>query len=160
MKSIDLYFSLTFIFIQLSETTNSFVKIHLLLEIKNFASFLIARFYWKRGCIKMRKHAETFHTNKSCKLAIVVFIPTLPFSKHTFAIHSSNVFWTKMRTSTLVFITLSSIWHGLNGNVLRPWRPVFWTSPFSKGFFSLRSRVRVRVLVRVLDNAFPAKTLI
>ena len=29
----------------------------------------------------MRKHAETFHTNKGCKLAIVIFIPTLPFFK-------------------------------------------------------------------------------
>ena len=58
----------------------------------------------------MRKHAETFHTYKSCKLAIVIFIPTLPFSKHTFAIHSSNVIWTKMSSSTLlVFITLSPI---------------------------------------------------
>lgn len=26
----------------------------------------------------MREHAETFHANKGCKLAIVVFIPTSP----------------------------------------------------------------------------------
>ena len=32
------------------------------------------RFYLKRGCIKMRKQAETFHANKGCKLAIVFFI--------------------------------------------------------------------------------------
>ena len=29
----------------------------------------------------MREHAETFHANKSYKLAIVVFILTSPFSK-------------------------------------------------------------------------------
>ena len=51
---------LTFIFIELS-----------LLEIKNVASFIKTCFYLKRGCMKMRKHAETFHTNKGCKLAIV-----------------------------------------------------------------------------------------
>ena len=31
----------------------------------------------------MRKHAETFHANKDCKLAIVFFIPILLFSKNT-----------------------------------------------------------------------------
>ena len=53
---------LTFIFIELS-----------VLEIKNVASFIKTRFYLKRGCMKMRKHAETFHANKGYKLAIVFF---------------------------------------------------------------------------------------
>ena len=39
----------------------------------------------------MRKHAEAFHTNKGYKLAIVVFIPTLLFSKYKFVVHFSNV---------------------------------------------------------------------
>ena len=61
----NLYFNWTF------RNTNSFVKIRLVLEIKNVASFIKARFYLKRGCIKMRKHAETFHANKGCHLATV-----------------------------------------------------------------------------------------
>ena len=60
----NLYFNRTF------RNTNSFVKIRLVLEIRNVASFIKARFYLKRGCIKMRKHAETFHANKGCHLAI------------------------------------------------------------------------------------------
>ena len=47
----------TFIFIELSETFNSFVKIRLVLEIKSTASFIKTHLYSKRGCIKMRKHA-------------------------------------------------------------------------------------------------------
>ena len=39
----------------------------------------------------MHKHAKAFHTNKGYKLAIVVFIPTLLFSKYKFVVHFSNV---------------------------------------------------------------------
>ena len=54
---------LTFIFIELSETANSFMKIPLVLEIKIVVSFIKTRFYWKWGCIKMHKHAEAFHAS-------------------------------------------------------------------------------------------------
>ena len=71
----NLYF-----YIEFSEAPNSFVKIRLVLEIIIVAIFIKTRFYWKQGCIKMRKHAESFHVNKGYKLAIVFFIPALPFS--------------------------------------------------------------------------------
>ena len=45
----------------------------------------------------MHKHVETFHANKGYKLAIAVFIPTLPFSKKKFVVHFSNVICTKTR---------------------------------------------------------------
>ena len=72
---------LTFIFIKLSETLNSFTKIRLVLEMKDVASLTKTRFYSKRGCIQMRKHAETFHANKGCKLAILFLKTISPFSK-------------------------------------------------------------------------------
>ena len=71
----------TFIVIELSETPNSFMKTSLLLEIKKVASFIKTRFYWKRSCIKMHKHSETFDVNKGYKLSLVAFIPTSPFLK-------------------------------------------------------------------------------
>ena len=67
--------------IELSEKLNSFVKMRLVLEIKNIVSFIKTRFYLKGGCTKMRKHAEMFHANKGCKMAIVFFIPVSRFSK-------------------------------------------------------------------------------
>ena len=50
------------------------MKIRLVHEIENAASFIKTGFYWKRDCIKMHKHAETFHANKGCKLEIVFFV--------------------------------------------------------------------------------------
>ena len=38
-------FDINFIFIELSEISNSFVKIRLVLEIKNFVTFIKTRFY-------------------------------------------------------------------------------------------------------------------
>ena len=40
-------------FIELLETSNSFVKIHIVLEIKNVNRFIKTRFDWKQGCTKM-----------------------------------------------------------------------------------------------------------
>ena len=51
----------------------------LVLEIKNITRFIKTRFHCKRGCINMRKHAETSHANKGYKLAIAVFIPICRF---------------------------------------------------------------------------------
>ena len=34
----------------------------------------------------MREHAETFHANKGCKMAIDFFIPISPFSKKNFRV--------------------------------------------------------------------------
>ena len=79
MKSVRC--DLIFIFIELSEIPNSFLKIDLLPEMKNLVIFIKTRFYWKRVCTEMRKHAEVFHAKKGYKLAIVVFTPTSLFSK-------------------------------------------------------------------------------
>ena len=120
MESIQC--DLPFAFINLSETAHSFANIHAALKIKNNDSFIKTRFYWKRGCIIMRKHAKTFHTNKGYKLAIAVFI--LTFSKQNFVVHFSNVICTKTRPCTrLLFVSklissaLSFIWYETNGNV-------------------------------------------
>ena len=103
---------LAFILIELSEKLNSFVKMRLVLEIKNIVSFIKTRFYLKGGCTKMRKHAETFHANKGCKMAIVCFIPVLPFSKRKFRVQFSNVICTKPRSCTLLhFIFHTFILH-------------------------------------------------
>ena len=48
------------IFIELSETVSTFVKIRLLFEIKSIASFIKTGFYWKWGYIKINKQMETF----------------------------------------------------------------------------------------------------
>ena len=100
----NVQWSLTFIFIELSETANTFVKIRLLLEIKNVACFVKPCFYRKQGCIKMGKHAETIHTNKVYKLAIVVFIPTSPFSKYKFVVHFQTLFGRKLGLADLYFL--------------------------------------------------------
>ena len=103
---------LTFILIELSEKLNSFLKIHLVLEIKNVASFITTRFYLKGGCTKMREHAETFHANKGCKMAIAFFIPISPFSKKKFRVQFSNVICTKTWPCTqLHFISYTFILH-------------------------------------------------
>ena len=78
---------LIFNFIEISETLNNFVKMYLVLEIRNVASFIKTRFYWKRDCIKMRNQAETFYPSTGCKLTIVDFIPTSAFSKQEFWVH-------------------------------------------------------------------------
>ena len=83
---------LTFIFIKLSEKRSSFVKIRLVLETKNVASFIKTRFYLKRDCTKMREHAETFHANMGCKMAIFIFIPVSPFSKKKLKVQFSTLF--------------------------------------------------------------------
>ena len=94
-------------------------------------------FYWKRGCIKMRKHMETFHANKGYKLAIVIFVITSLFSKQTFVVQISKVICTKTRACTplccickWITSTLSFIWHEKIGNIFSPWGPVFPTGPF------------------------------
>ena len=59
----------------------SYPRIKNILKTKNVASFIKTRFHSKRGCIKMCTYVEKFHTNRGCKLAIAVFIPSSPFSK-------------------------------------------------------------------------------
>ena len=86
---------LTFILIELSEKLYSFLKIRLVLEIKNVASFITTRFYLKGGCTKMREHAETLHANTDCKMAIAFFIPISPFSKKKLRVQFSNIICTK-----------------------------------------------------------------
>ena len=81
--------------IELSEKLNSFVKMRLVLEIKNIVSFIKTRFYLKGGCTKMRKHAETLHANTDCKMEIAFFIPISPFSKKKLRVQFSNIICTK-----------------------------------------------------------------
>ena len=128
-----------------------FLRMRLVREIKNVASFIKTRFYWRRCCIKMRKYAETFHVNKCYKLAIVVFIPTPPFSKQKFLVHFSNVICAKMSPCTpLCFIwkwissTLFLIWHEINDNVFSPWGPVF------RDF--VRKKKKNLDVLRIFDN--------
>ena len=118
--------NITFIFIELSETSENFLKICLIFEIKNVTSFIKTHFYWMQGCTKMHKHAEMFHTNNGYKLAIVVFIATSLFSKWKFVVHFPTLFCTKMRSCRpllsiwkLITSTLSFIWHERNSNVFR-----------------------------------------
>ena len=99
---------LAFILIELSEKLNSFVKMRLVLEIKNIVSFIKTRFYLKGGCTKMRKHAETFHANKGYKMAIVFFIPVSLFSKNKFRVQFSNVICTKTWPCTLLHFTFQT----------------------------------------------------
>ena len=47
--------NISFILNILSETVNVFAYIYLVLEIKNVASFIKTRFYWKQGCLTMWK---------------------------------------------------------------------------------------------------------
>ena len=93
MKSVQ--YNWTFVFIELSKSAYSFVKIRLVLEIGNVIGFIKTRFFKKRDCIKMCKHTETFH--KGNKLVTAVFISTLPFSKWKFAVHFLNVICTKTK---------------------------------------------------------------
>ena len=56
----NVQYHLIFIFIELADTNNSFLKMYLALEIKNVASFNQTRFYEKQDSIKMYKYAECF----------------------------------------------------------------------------------------------------
>ena len=79
MKSVSC--NLAFIFIELSGTANSFLKICLVLEIKNNASFIKRRFYLKRGCIKMCKYAKTFDIRKGLQTGNFCFYTNLAVLK-------------------------------------------------------------------------------
>ena len=48
----------------------------------------------------MCKRAGKFNASKGCKLAIVVIVPTSPFSKQKFVVNFSNVICTKTRPCT------------------------------------------------------------
>ena len=156
MSDVDL----TFIFIEI--LLKQFCYNKSCTEMKNVASFIKARFYWQRDCIKMRKHAATFQANKGYKLAIVIFIPALSFSKWKFVVHLSNVICMETRSYTsLLFIlkwitsALSFIWLEPNGKVFTksfsPVGPVFLISPFLGVPFFLRSRFGVHT--RFLGDA-------
>ena len=70
---------IAFIFIEIPETANSILKIPLIFEIKNVARCIKTLFYWKQVCMKVRKHAETYHANKSYPLPIVYLYQFLCF---------------------------------------------------------------------------------
>ena len=109
------------------------VKTHLVLKIKNAASFVKISFYGTRGCIKMRKDLETFHANKGYQLAIAVFITILSFSKKKLVVHFSNVICAKTRPCRLLLLiwkwinsTLSFIWLEISENIFSPWVSFSW----------------------------------
>ena len=95
--------NLTFIIIELSETSNGFVKIRLVLEIKNVASFIKTHFYLKQGYIKIQLILRSFAV--FLKLTFGIFVPTSLFSKQKFKVYFSNVTSTKTRPcASLLFI--------------------------------------------------------
>ena len=99
-----------------------------------FASFIKARFYLKRGCMKMRKHTETFHAIKECKLAIVFFIAISLFSKQKLRRQFSNVICTKTRLAHLYFLHENeSIQHCLSYYLRRMTTFLALEISFSKG---------------------------
>ena len=120
--------------------------------MKNVGSFIETCFHWKRGCIKMRKHAERFNATKGYKLAFVVVILTSLFSKEKFVV--GHFICTKTRPFPPLFFirkwiisALSFIWLEINDHGFSLIGPVFTT-----GLFFLRSSVRFRILF--LDNAY------
>ena len=119
MKNVQCH--LTFIFIELSETSASFVKIRLVFVIKNVASFMQTLFYWKRDSTRMYKHLEAFHTNMAYKLALVVLLLQLLKKK----IPKTPTFYIKMEHFEIVFHLM---WY--KRQVSRPWGPVFPTGQF------------------------------
>ena len=143
LKSVQC--DITFTFIELSETPNSFVKLPVVLEIRNGASFTKTYLSWKRDFTKTRKNTKKLHASRNYKLVIVVFMPTSPFSnkEKKFGVHFSNVICTKTRPWTLLLfiwklitLTLFFVQHEVNDNVLSPWCPTM--RPFFLGirFFS------------------------
>ena len=109
----------------------------------------------------MRKHAETFHANKDCKLIIVYSISISPFSKEKFRVQLSNVICTKTGPSIpllpLLLYENQSIRHCLSYDLKRMAMvlvlevQVFQGVRFVEDPFFLSSRARVRV--RFLDGA-------
>ena len=87
------------LFIELSETATSFVKIRLVFVIKNVASFMQTLFYWKRDSARMYKYLEAFHTNMAYKLALVVLLLQLLKKK----IPKTPTFYIKMEHFEIVF---------------------------------------------------------
>ena len=121
----------------------------LLLEIKKRCKFHKTRFYWKRGYWKMRLNAEKFHINKSYKLAIVVFIPTLSFWKYKFIVHFPKLFGRKQGLLYPYFfiwkwitLTLSFMWHETNDVEVQ----FFGHFCFLGSPFYLRPKVRIQFL--------------
>ena len=106
---------LTFIFIE-----------RLVLEIKNVASFIKTRFCLKRSCIKLRKHAETFHSNKGCNLAIVFLFQFRRFQNRNLGFNFQTLFARKRGLAHPYFLYENeSLRHCLmilekNGNVFSP----------------------------------------
>lgn len=109
------------LFIELSETATSFVKIRLVFVIKNVASFMQTLFYWKRDSARMYKYLEAFHTNMAYKLALVVLLLQLLKKK----IPKTPTFYIKMEHFEIVFHLM---WY--KRQVSRPWGPVFPTGQF------------------------------
>ena len=134
-------------------------KLFLLLSKLNYwqFSFLVSHFF--SFAIKFRTWFGVFWPTLTpsryfsasiivigCKLAIIVFISTSPFSKYKFLVYSSSVICTKTRpctpipTQKWITSTFSFLQHQTNGNVFRPWGPVF-----RSGTFSPRSGLPVQI---------------
>ena len=124
--------------------------------MKNVATFIKTRFYRKRGrfyrkrsCIKMCKHAETFHANYGGKFAIVIFIPVSPFQNRNLGCTFQTLFARKVGLAHPYFWDYSRafiwplwptrlfIWLEKNGNVFSLWDPFLPTGPlFRESVFS------------------------
>ena len=133
------------------------MKICLVLEVKNAASFIKTLFYRKRGCLKTRTHAETFHSNKGCKLSFLYH--SRRFQNRNLGCNFQTLLARKRGLAHPFFLyeneslqhypweeCLRRMLFEKNDNLFNPWGPVFLSSPFF-----LRSWVPV--LVRFFDDA-------
>ena len=80
----------------------------------------------------MHKHAETFHVNKGCKLAIAFFKPISLLSKQKFRVQFSNVIYTKTRPCTFLYEN-ESLGHCLSYDLKRMETLLVLEVRFSKG---------------------------
>ena len=83
---------LTFMFIKLSEKLRIFVKIRLVLEIKNVASLIKPRFYLKIGCTEMREHAERFMLIRAAKWRLSFLYQFRRFQKRNLGCNFQTLF--------------------------------------------------------------------
>ena len=154
LKSVQC--DITFTFIELSETPNSFVKIPVVLEIRNGASFTKTYLSWKRDFTKTRKNTKKLHASRNYKLVIVVFMPTSPFSNkekkiwgtlfkrylHENKALNTLTFYMKINHFNIVFRTTWGKWQRFK-SLMSDDASVFSWDPF---FLRFRFRGRVRFL--------------
>ena len=125
--------------------------------MKNVTSLIKTRLYFIGDCIKIRKHAETFHVNKGCKLAVVVFIPFRCFQNTNLGCSFQTLFARKRGLAHPCFLCENeSLRHCLSYYLRRMAMFLVVEVRFSQGFRFLEGqfflRTRFRVWVRFLER--------